>query len=403
MPEVPGSQKVFYGWFVVAACFAVTMTLGETFWSFGVFFKPLENEFGWSRALISSGYTAFLLGYSVSVIASGRLADRYSPGPILLVSAVLAGLGISLCSQVQDINELRVFLFFGGMGAGATWSVPASVVQRWFYGKQRAGLALSLVAAGVGVGALIFAPLINFLILTWGWRNAYLVVGILYCSIVALSSAVIRQSPALPKGAVAPTGGRSGPKDIRDSSTVKPWLAPSFMGITLSASFAVLAFQVMSTHLIPLATDTGISQTSSAAALGLMGGFSVIGRIMSGITADRIGWQTTLVLSLTGMALSVVWFLFLRAEWMLYIFVFVFGLCWGGRSPAWAGILGEFFGMGSLGGLIGISSAIAQVIGAFAPYLAGFIFDATGSYVMALLIVLLFLVGGCLIALKIKR
>ena len=118
MSKEDKSRTIFYGWFVVAACFAVALTLGETFWSFGVFFKPLEAEFGWSRSLISSSYTAFLIGYAISVVAAGRLADRYSPRPILFATAVLAGLGISLCSETQSINQLRLFLFITGIELG---------------------------------------------------------------------------------------------------------------------------------------------------------------------------------------------------------------------------------------------------------------------------------------------
>lgn len=139
MLEEAKSPKIFYGWFVVAACFAATFTLGEAIWSFGVFFKPLEREFGWSRALISSGYTTLLFGFAISVMASGRLADRYSPRPILFVSSLLAGIGVSLCSSVHSINQLRLFLFIGGLGGGATLSVPTSVVQRWFYRRQGLG------------------------------------------------------------------------------------------------------------------------------------------------------------------------------------------------------------------------------------------------------------------------
>ncbi|MFW6114822.1 MAG: MFS transporter [Thermodesulfobacteriota bacterium] len=168
-----GNSTKFYGWFVVGACFAATFTLGEAMWTFGVFFKPLENEFGWTRAMVSSGYTAFLIGYAISAIITGRLADRYSPRPILFVSALLAGIGTSLCSQIQGINQLRFFLFIAGLGAGATFSVPTSVVQRWFYRRPHAALALAIVVTGVGIGALVFAPLINYLILSYGWRNTY--------------------------------------------------------------------------------------------------------------------------------------------------------------------------------------------------------------------------------------
>ncbi len=89
----------FYGWVIVAACFCLTMTLGETFWTFGVFLKPLQQEFGWSRAMVSSIFTAFLIGYAVSVIASGRLVDRYNPKPVLMASGLLIVAGLSLCYQ----------------------------------------------------------------------------------------------------------------------------------------------------------------------------------------------------------------------------------------------------------------------------------------------------------------
>ena len=177
-------QGIFYGWFVVAACFAATFTLGEAMWTFGVFFKPLEDEFGWSRALISSSYTSFSISYGISVMICGRLADKYNPRPILLVSGLLAGLGTSLCGQVHSITQLHIFLFIAGLGGGATWSVPTSTVQRWFYHRQGAGLALGLVVAGVGVGGLIFAPLISYLIFSYGWRTTYLIVGIFYLTVI---------------------------------------------------------------------------------------------------------------------------------------------------------------------------------------------------------------------------
>jgi len=397
------SPTIFYGWFVVAACFAVTLSLGESFWAFGVFFKPLEDEFGWGRALVSSGYTAFLLGYTISVVTAGRLADRYSSRPIILASALLSGLGISLCSQTQSINQLRFFLFIAGLGAGASWSVPISVVQRWFYKEKRAGLALSIVSAGVGVGALIFAPLINYLILNYGWRNAYLTIGILFLIIIAVSSLVIKRSP---------TYARAGPEsnDITlDSSNTEDWptakivtTAP-FFGLVLITCAGTLAFNIVSVHLVPHAVDVGISGTAAAAALGLMGGFSIPGRLVSGFISDRIGWQKVLAFSLFGMALSMICILLLKTQWTLYLFVFVFGICSGVRSPAQVGILSAFFGMRSVGELIGITSGISQLISAFAPYIAGFIFDTTGSYFIPFIIVMVFLFAASLFTTVISK
>ena len=397
------SPKIFYGWFIVAACFIATFTCGEALWSFGVFFKPMEKEFGWSRALISSGYTGFLLGYAISVLAAGRLADRYSPRPILFLSACLAGLGVSMCSFAQSINQLRFFLLIAGLGAGGTFSVPISLVQRWFYKKPQASLALGVVVAGVGVGALVFTPLVNYLILISGWRNSYLIVGILFFCTIGLSSLIVKRSPE--ETTVILEGAEGIPNPVRNHglTTAQILLNPSFAGITFIHCSVSFAFHTISVHLVPYAVDIGITPTISAVALGLLGGFSVPGRIISGFIADRVGWKKIIILSLFGLALSVLLLSMLKAVWMLYCFVLFYGIFHGGRVAANVGILGEFFGMHSLGEIIGIVMAIGMLIGALAPYLAGFIFDITGSYFIDFMIVMMLLLGGGIIATVITK
>ena len=169
----------------------------------------------------------------------------------------------------------------------------------------------------------------------------------------------------------------------------------SFAGITFCHCIAVAAFQIISAHLVPYATDIGIPSTASAAAIGLMGGFSIPGRIIAGHLSERIQWQRIFAFSYFGMGLFMLLLLFLQGTWMLYCFVLFYGLCHGSRVSAYLGILADFFGMGSLGELIGITMATGIFTGAFAPYLAGFLFDKTGSYlaVFSIMIVLL-LVGG---------
>jgi len=397
------SPKIFYGWFIVAACFIATFTCGEALWSFGVFFKPMEKEFGWSRALISSGYIGFLFGYAISAMAAGRLADRYSPRPILFLSACLAGLGVSMCSLVQNINQLRFFLLIGGLGAGGTFSVPTSLVQRWFYKKQQAGLALGIVVAGVGVGALVFTPLVNYVILISGWRNSYLIVGILFFCTIGLSSLIVKRSPA--ETTIILEGAESIPSPVRSQglTMAQILLNPSFIAITFIHCSVTFAFHTVSVHLIPYATDIGVTSTISAIALGLFGGFSVPGRIISGIIADRVGWQRIFIISQFGLALFILWLSMVKTVWMLYFFVLFYGICHGTRIAAHVGILGEFFGMNSLGAIIGIITAIGVSAGAFAPYLAGFIFDITGSYFIDFMIVMMLLLGGGIIATVITK
>lgn len=371
-------SKIFYGWFVVGASFFVTMSLGETMWSFGVFLKPLQSEFHWSRSLVSSGCTAFLIAYSLSCIASGRLSDRYGPRPVLLASGVLVGLGISLCSRLQSVNELRFFLFIAGLGAGATWTVPTATVQRWFHGRARAGLALAIVVSGIGFGALIFAPLINYLILNHGWRNAFLITGTLFFFLVVGTTPLLRRSSTEVRTNAElgiSTNGYEPPR-------TRVLAHPSFLVLAYGGCVAMFAFQMISVHLVPFATDLGFSPTTAAAVLGLAGAFSIPGRILAGPLSDWIGWKKTLVLSLFGLTLAHLWLFLSTSEWTLYGFALVYGLSLGTRSTSMNGAIGSFFGMRSLGELIGIIGAICNIPSAFVPYAAGYIFDTFGSYAL---------------------
>ena len=363
-------------------------------WTFGVFLKPIFWEFSWSRAQISSGYTAFLIGYAISVITTGKLVDRYSPGPILFVSAVLLWVGFSLCSQIHTVNQFRMFLFIGGLGGGANWSVPTSTVQRCFFNKERAGLALGIVISGVGVGAFLFALLANYLVSNYSWRYAYLVIGTLFFVIMAASSFAVKVNPV--ETDTLSDGSQSSPNqlNIQRWSTRKVLLTPSFIVITICNCIAVAAFQIISAHLVPYATDMGISPTASASAIGIMGILSIPGRILGGHFSEKIRWKTILAISHLGMGLFILALLFLQAKWMLYFFVIFYGFCHGSRVSAYLGILGDFFGMSSLGELIGITMAAGILTGAFSPYLAGFLFDATGSYVIVFTIMIVFLLGG---------
>ena len=392
----------FYGWVVVFACFLATLTLGETLWSFGVFFKPLESEFGWSRALTSSAYTCFLIGHAISLIIGGRLGDRFSPRPILLGTAAISGTGIALCSQTDSINQLRLFLFIAGLGAGPMWSVATTTVMRWFRGHKRAGVALAIATTGTGAGAIIFAPLINYFIRSYGWRDAFLYVGIIM-SVIVLSSALMirpapqeKTSPDHPASAAAPeTAAKRSPK------ATWAMIAP-FLGTTFIITVAIISFQAVNVHFTPHAIDVGISDASAAAALGLIGGFSIPGRLISGFISGAAGWRRTLALALFGMALSLPWLLFLNAAWMLYAFAFCYGVCHGIRVPAQLGILEQAFGLSSLGQLVGISTAIGQLFGATAPYAMGFIYDRTGSYSTGFYILMAMLVSTAILAVMIK-
>jgi MFS family permease len=375
------------------------MTLGETFWSFGIFFKPLESEFGWTRSVVSSIFTAFLLGYALSVIVTGELADRSSPQPILLGSALLVGLGLSLCSVAESVAQFRTFLLLVGLGSGATWSVPLSTVQRCFYKRHRAGLALGIVLSGTGIGALIFPPLVNYMILHWGWRKTFFAMGLLFFGITVAASTVLRQGPW--------HLARKGQSELNPPcpmSYLGPGILTSrpFLAVTFITSAGVFTFQLLAAHLVRFAMDVGISPSASALSLSLIGGCSIPSRIISGHLAERLAWRRLLALSFFGMAGSITWLLLVRETWMLFSFALLYGIFHGARMASQTGVLPEIFGPASLGRLIGASSAVSQLCGAFAPYLAGVIFDAAGSYSFAFMGITVLLVTAGLVATRLR-
>jgi MFS family permease len=381
------SRTTLYTWFVVAACFGATLVIGETFHSLGVFFKPLENELSLNRTAISSGYTAFMIGVAISSIVAGRLVDRFNPRPILLSCALLAGGGIIFCCQIHTIEQLRSFYF----------------VQRWFHGKDKGGLALAIVISGVGVGGLIFAPLTNHLIVNYGWRNAYLILGVITFLIISISAFLIKNNPYILNELQSQNGEKKASSIYGSRTTGSIVKSMPFIGITFLVCLAELTFQAIAVHLVPHATDVGISTASSALALGLIGGISIPGRIFSGLLSERTGWQKVMAISLGSIALCLIWLLLLKSTWMLYCFVVLYGICHGMAMTAEVGILGEFFGMRWLGGLIGISSSIAFVAAALSPYMLGYIYDATGSYSTAFIIILGLLLLGSFVAMVMKK
>jgi len=383
------------GWLLVAACFVVTLCIGEVMWSFGVFFKALETEFGWSRGLTSSSYTALGLAHGASSIIAGRLADRYGPRRVLFAAAAIAGPAIMACSQISTLPQLQVLLILAGIGAGATVSVPVSTVQRHFRNRARSGIALGMVASGIGMGALVFAPLLNNVILVTGWRNAFITAGLIFSILVGGAALVIR-----PTGTSAQQGDalqRSSPIPVRQLVAT-----PQFVGIVAMTMAAVFAFQSLSVHLVPYATDTGISVYASAAALGLVGGFSVPGRLASGFLSSKFGWGRTLALSLAGSGLTIIALPAVHTEWMLYCFVAVYGFCHGVRAVAVFGIVGRLFGGQALGELTGIVLACGSFVGALGPLVAGRVFDVSGSYTTTFVAIGLLLTSSALLPLALR-
>jgi OFA family oxalate/formate antiporter-like MFS transporter len=387
--DIPKRDPFFYGWVIVATCFVAATSYG-LFYTFGVFFKPLQAEFGWGRALTGSVHSVHLLIYAISTYSFGRLTDRIGPRRALSLGAVFIGVGLCLCSQIQNIWHLYLFYIIASLGSGVTVSLPNATVQKWFIKKR--GLALGLVTAGVGAGTLLLAPLSNSLITFFGWRMAYVIIGLLFWGLLTVNALFMEENPE--KKGLKPYGweklGRpeasSRTKETQDWPVKEAMKTGAFFLIISIYFFTNLPIHMVMIHIVPYATDLEISKAFAASALGLIGGISILGRIGMGLISEKIGWKWSLFLSCLLSGLMLLWLIGVRNLWMLSAFAVVYGFFYGGKITAIPGLIGSFFGTRFLGEIIGAIHAVSLAGGIIGPVLGGYIFDRSGSYRIAFLI-----------------
>ena len=379
--------KLFYGYIIVAAAFLITLIMCGTLFTFGVFFKPILTEFGWTRAMTSGAFSLCILLFGLLGIGTGRLTDRFGPRVVISGCGFFLGLGYLLMSQVSAIWQL--YLFYGvmvGIGVSGSFVPLVSTVARWF--AERRGMMTGIAVSGIGIGTMIMPLVANWLISSYGWRTSYIVVGITVLVLIILVAQFLRRDPGqmgqLPYGAdeVKVESLNSGTRGFSFQEAIHTrqfWM----LGVTLLCFGASL--QVMMVHIVSYAIDLGVSATSAAVILAVIGGLSTGGRVIMGSAGDRIGNKLALIISFILMSAALFWLLTARELWRLYLFAVIFGFGYGGIATLVSLIVAEQFGLSSLGIILGAVTFSITIGEASGPIVAGHIFDITGSYNLAFL------------------
>lgn len=394
--------------------------MGTTLWgvrfSFGVFFKSIEAEFSLSRAATSGVISVYMIVASVFCLLAGWVVDRYGPRTIILLMGLVTGLSLLLTSQIHSAWQLFItYSVLLAIGTSAMYIVLAATASRWF--EKKRGFALGIASSGTGLGMVIMSPLATYLISGFGWRIAYIVLGLITWVIVIPMSRLLRKDPyeigALPDGAISTirATGSSG-TTIKDNSVSPPGF--SLRGVFGTGSFWVLSFIwlliavshfFVLTHIVPHATDIGVSDGEAAAILALIGGIGIIGRVLAGRISDRIGSKAAAIGFSLATVGAMVWLIWARDLWALYLFAVVYGFAFGGRATAISVLTAEAFGVINIGVILGLMDIGWGAGGAIGSAMGGLIFDVTGSYVIAFEVgALALLIITLLIAMvKIKR
>jgi MFS family permease len=246
-----------------------------------------------------------------------------------------------------------------------------------------------IVTAGEGLGTLLFPPLAALLVQTYEWRVSYLILGAIVLIVVATAAQFLKRDPS-DKGQYVDGGSDAEQPEMELAdpafslgevvSTKQFWLVCS---VLFSIGFCVLAIVV---HIIPHATDSGISVSTAANILASIGGFGIVGRLVLGGVADRIGIKRVLVMGLILMSVSLLWLLQSGELWEFYLFAIIFGLSSGGISTLGSPLVAELFGLKSHGLIYGVSDLGFTSGVAMGPLVTGYIFDSTGVYTLAFLV-----------------
>lgn len=392
------NSRLFYGWYIVAAAFLILFFNSGARYAFGVMFKPMIEEFGWSRGSVSLVFFVNMIVFAIGLLMTGRLYDRYGPKWVIIVSTLFISAGFALTSTIQSIGQF--FLSYGVLAAigvaGTAVPLIATITSRWF--EKRRGLAISLALSGNSLGHFALVPLFTFFTLSFGWRAMYLSIGIIMLIVnLLIAFFVIRGDPhhlgLKPFGQGDTEIGKTEIRGTPLSSTSdEDFGLKQAMKTRSYWLFVVIMFicgggdYFATTHLIPLATDHGVSPQTAGNMLGWYGLMSLAGILVAGLAADRIGNKIPIVLTFAlrfFLYLLVIQFKTLPS---LYLFALLFGFTHLITAPLTPILIGNLYGVRSIGVLTGFVNTVHFLGGGFWAYIAGVIFDETGSYQLAFLL-----------------
>ena len=385
-------------WSVVAACSALMAITSGVWYTASVFYVALMEAFGWSYGSTAGIFSLFTILYGISGVLSGYLVDRFGPRRVILASGVLFVL--SLLANCLATAQWHLYVTHGVLAAlglsGMGW-VPVSVLlARGFH--RRRGLAVGIASAGVGAGIAIFVPLTQLVIQWGGWRAAFVAV------------AVISALVTFPVGLFALRGQGSNPAGDAVTSPLPdrvPAVAPGWTLASaarsrpfwlLAATFVFLnsPVQLVLTHHVAHLVQVGQPRIFAANIVGLVGLFSVGGKILWGYLSDRWWVEATY---LAGIAFLIAGILTLMRvgptspAWGLYGYAILMGLGYA-VSPAMTPVLSaRFFSGRHFGTIFGALNMLHQAAGAAGMWLAGYAHDLTGNYSLPFLIAI---VSACL-------
>ena len=358
---------------VFGACLTQFMIVGLLF-SIGLFFNVLEEEFGWSRTLLSGSTSLAMLVMGVLAFFGGRLSDRYGPRVVLGVTGLLYGAGYALISKVGEPWHLvTIFGVFIGLGLSTHDVVTLSTIARWF--ERRRGMMTGVVKVGTATGQMVLPPLTALMMFGLGWRNTVLTLGVAAAVLLLIAALSMKRPPERR----AP--GRHTEVHGPEFATVRR--SRGFWTLCAAQFLFFPSLVTVPLHIAVHGMDLGMTGAMAATLLTAIGGSSIVGRLTIGAFVDRIGGKNAYVLCLAPLLTSLLALLVVEAHWPLFAAVALYGFAHGGLFTVVSPTVAEFFGTRAHGAIFGGIVFFGTIGAAIGPIMAGRIFDVTDSYALA--------------------
>jgi MFS transporter, OFA family, oxalate/formate antiporter len=375
--ETKKRSGVYYGYIIVAASFLIiTLAYGAEA-SFGVFFKPMSGEFGWGRAETSGPFSIYIIVSGLLTIISGNLSDRFGPRKLVSIGGVILGLGYLLMSQINSLWQLYLFYtLLAGVGISTIYVPLVTLIARWFTKKR--GLACGIGTCGIPFGIVVIPPIASRIIEGYHWRIPLLALGGVLIVAIALLGQLLKKAPE----SEDPSAQQQNPGGVDGLSFNQAIRSKPFWMVGFAFLLYGYFYEVAAVHIVPYATDLGISAVAAATILTVIGVTGTIGRLTLGIVGEKRGNLNTAFISCLLMGLCFVILILGRGTWPLYLFAVIFGYLTA-VGLLLVPILAEYFGLKSLGIISGAVFCCSNIGAAIGPPAAGGIFDITGSYQLA--------------------
>jgi MFS family permease len=404
-------SKIYYGWYIVGACLLITVyTTGIINFGFTAVFEPIAEEFGWSYVQIS--LAASLRGLEIGLLAPfmGFLVDRWGPRRLIFGGSIFICVGFLILSRISSLTMFYVAFALIAIGMSTcTQTVTMTAVVNWF--RRRAGLAIGIVASGVGLGGFL-VPVLTRLIDVFQWRPTMFAVGFSTLAIVLPLSFLIRHKPG---HYVHKTNGHAsnlvGTREVQlsaknmevNTSAKQALRQRAFWHLATSSMCQVFVVSAIVTHIMPYLGSLGIPRTISSLAAFALPVVSIGGRLSGGWLSDKFGIRKVYTICFLSMAAGLFFFGYVtnRMIWLLVPGIIMLSLGWGCTVTIRLSLIKEYFGRSSYGTILGFVAGMMMLGSVAGAPIAGWIFDTFGSYKTAWLGFCAFSISAAVIALTI--